>query len=170
MSRPDYGSTYQGQTSRVPPLFLAASDWTNLINNIVLSKKTASTPISSSTSESEFIAPHTDRERHLDLCTTLPFLGAPSEGPGLLHSKATCLVNESDFKVAISEKYSKLLQCFQGCATIALEIIKFHFDQGKMDSADILSKHIWKLIKPILFWQGNTMKILEKQNSPSNGE
>ena len=49
---------------------------------------------------------------------------------------------------------------------IASKIIGFYHIPGDDNPADILSKHwgyqqVWKLLNPLLFWQGNTLDLLE---------
>ena len=49
---------------------------------------------------------------------------------------------------------------------IAAKFISFHWKDGKSNPADILSKHwefatVWPLLKPILFWRGETATQLK---------
>ena len=49
---------------------------------------------------------------------------------------------------------------------IAAKYISFHWKDGKRNPADILSKHwefatVWPLLKPILFWRGETATQLK---------
>jgi hypothetical protein len=43
--------------------------------------------------------------------------------------------------------------------------MRFHHVRGKLNPANILSKHwdytsIWKVLKPLMFWQGNTKELV----------
>jgi hypothetical protein len=43
--------------------------------------------------------------------------------------------------------------------------MRFHHVRGKLNPADILSKHweytsIWKVLKPLMFWQGDTKELV----------
>jgi hypothetical protein len=43
--------------------------------------------------------------------------------------------------------------------------MRFHHVRGKPNPADILSKHwdytsIWKVLKPLMFWQGETKEFV----------
>jgi hypothetical protein len=43
--------------------------------------------------------------------------------------------------------------------------MRFHHVRGKLNPADILSKHwdytfIWNVLKPLMFWQGNTKELV----------
>jgi hypothetical protein len=52
------------------------------------------------------------------------------------------------------------------CEAIAAGIIGLYHILGEDNPADILSKHwgyqqMWKLMKPLLFWYGDTVNILD---------
>jgi hypothetical protein len=43
--------------------------------------------------------------------------------------------------------------------------LRFHHVRGKLNPADILSKHwdytsIWSVLKPLMFWQGDTKELV----------
>ena len=43
--------------------------------------------------------------------------------------------------------------------------MRFHHVRGKLNPADILSKHwdytsIWTVLKPLMFWQGDTKELV----------
>jgi hypothetical protein len=43
--------------------------------------------------------------------------------------------------------------------------MRFHHVRGKLNPADILSKHwdytsIWNVLKPLMFWQGDTKELV----------
>jgi hypothetical protein len=53
---------------------------------------------------------------------------------------------------------------------IAAKIIKFFHIDGKMNPADVLSKHTgyadsWPLIQPLLFWRGQPSVITDKKDT-----
>ena len=57
---------------------------------------------------------------------------------------------------------------------IAAKIVNFHFINGNINPADILSKHwsyrqIWDILQPLLFWQGDTGELLDKKPSTKRG-
>ena len=57
---------------------------------------------------------------------------------------------------------------------IAGKIIGFYHIAGEHNPADILSKHwgyqqVWKLLKPLLFWKGDTLDILKLTPGTENG-
>ena len=50
---------------------------------------------------------------------------------------------------------------------IAADIVLFHHVRSEVNPADILSKHwgftqVWKVLKPLLFWHGDTSEISEE--------
>ena len=51
---------------------------------------------------------------------------------------------------------------------VASKFIVLSFIEGSENPADILSKHwgyqqVWSLLQPILFWEGDTAKIVNKE-------
>jgi hypothetical protein len=51
---------------------------------------------------------------------------------------------------------------------VAAGVIRFAYILGEHNPADTLSKHwayqaVWPLIRPILFWSGDTMKIYDEE-------
>ena len=57
---------------------------------------------------------------------------------------------------------------------IAAGVVTFRFIQGKDNPADILTKRwgyqqVWGLLQPLLFWQGNTMDLLNKDREKKRG-
>ena len=131
--------------------------------------------VETATYGSEFVAARTCVEQIIDLRTTLRYLGVPIRGTSYMFGDNQSVVNSSSHPVAKLSKRHTMLSFHRVRAAVASGMVKFHFIHGKENPADILSKHwsyndVWKLLKPILFWQGDTMKILEEQISPSNGE
>ena len=48
--------------------------------------------------------------------------------------------------------------------SIAADVCRFHFLPGKHNPADIVSKHwsyncVWNLLRPLMFWYGDTADI-----------
>jgi hypothetical protein len=51
---------------------------------------------------------------------------------------------------------------------MAANVMAYHHINGALNPADILSKHcgyqqVWSLLQPFMFWQGDTMKLMELQ-------
>ena len=56
---------------------------------------------------------------------------------------------------------------------VASKMLQFHFIPGSHNPADILSKtwgyqQVWKLLKPLLFWEGDTADLIEDAVDESN--
>ena len=131
--------------------------------------------VETATYGSEFVAARTCVEQIIDLRTTLRYLGVPIRGTSYMFGDNQSVVNSASHPVAKLNKRHTMLSFHRVRAAVASGMVKFHFIEGKDNPADILSKHwsyndIWKLLKPILFWKGDTMKILEDQIPPPNGE
>jgi hypothetical protein len=71
--------------------------------------------------------------------------------------------------------HAKLHKCHMAssfhhvCEAIAAKIIGFYHVDGVRNPTDILSKHwgyqqVWKLLRPLLLWPGDTIEIHELEN------
>jgi len=75
-------------------------------------------------------------------------------------------VNSSAAVNAKLHKRHTMLSFHRVREAIAAGIQTYHFIPGNQNPADILSKawgytQVWPLMRPILFWQGDTMKALK---------
>ena len=55
------------------------------------------------------------------------------------------------------------------------KIVNFVHIDSKINPADMLSKHwgyqkVWPMLKPLLFYEGDTMGMLDETTIPTNGE
>ena len=96
-------------------------------------------------------------------CDTLEFLS---------ETRAICLGTTDQLLPALpsptppSPKDTILASYHQVREAIAAKYISFHWKDGKSNPADILSKHwefatVWPMLKPILFWRGETATQLK---------
>ena len=58
---------------------------------------------------------------------------------------------------------------------IAAGVTTFHHVSGDTNPADILSKHwdftsVWKQLKPVLFWKGDTADLIEDDKEEGDSE
>ena len=115
---------------------------------------------------SEYLSARTCVEQILYLRITLQYLGAPIR-------KLSCMFggNDSAFNSSMTpqgniHKSIASLYFYRVREAIAAKIASYYFISGKINPADNLSKHrahhcVWPTLKPLLFWNGDTMECLE---------
>ena len=128
------------------------------------SKKQAT--VETATYGSEFVAARTCVEQIIDLRTTLRYLGVPVNEKSYMFGDNKSVVDSSVKIHAKLHKRHNALSFHRVREAIASGFVTFHHVPGKVNPADILSKHwshndVWKLLRPLLFWQGNTANIPE---------
>ena len=74
------------------------------------------------------------------------------------------VVTSSTFPYSDLKKRCQILCYHRVREAIAAGILAFYFLRGEDNPADLLSKHwgyqaAWPLMKPLLFWKGDTMDI-----------
>ena len=139
----------------------------HLINKMPIdwfSKKQAT--VETATYGSEFVAARTCVEQAIDLRTTLRYLGVPIRMKSYMFGDNKSVVDSSITPHAKLHKRHTALSFHRVREAIAAKIIAFYHIAGEANPADILSKHwayssIWPLLKPLMFWQGDTLDILE---------
>ena len=77
------------------------------------------------------------------------------------------LVDSASIPTSTLSKKSTLASYHRVREAIAAGYLQFNSKDEKSDSADILSKHrefasIWPLLKPLLFWKGDTHELNDK--------
>ena len=127
--------------------------------------------VETATYGSEYVAARTCVEQVIDLRNTLRYLGVPIRGMSWMFGDNESVVNSSAQPHAKLHKRHTALSFHRVREAIAAGIVGFFHIPGECNPADILSKHwgyqqVWQLLKPLLFWQGDTMDI----NSQSPGE
>jgi hypothetical protein len=77
------------------------------------------------------------------------------------------VVNTASVPHARLQKRHVALSYHKVWEAVAAGIMRFHHVRGKLNvnPADILSKHwgytsIWKVLKPLMFWQGDTKELV----------
>ena len=134
------------------------------------SKKQAT--VETATYGSEFVAAHTCVEQIIDLRNTLWYLGVPIREKSYMFGDNESVVNSSMQVHAKLHKRHTMLSFHRVRETIAAGLVNFQFIPGKINPADILSKHwysqVWTRLKTLLFWHGDTANIMEQDDVPSN--
>ena len=129
------------------------------------SKKQATVELA--TYGSEFVAARIAVERIIDLRLTLRYLGVPLRVTDYLFGDNESVVTSSTLPHAKLHKRHTVLSFHRVREAIASNMIQFHHIPGSMNPADILSKHwgysqIWDVLKPILFWEGDTADLIKQ--------
>ena len=75
------------------------------------------------------------------------------------------VVDSATTPTAKLHKHHTALSFHHMCEAIAAKIVAFYHIDGVSNPADILSKHwgyqqIWKLLQPLMFWQGDTIDLV----------
>ena len=113
---------------------------------------------------SEFVAARTCVEQIIDLRNTLRYLGVPIRSKSYMFGDNKSVVDSSVKVHAKLHKRHTALSFHRVREAVASKIITFHHIAGADNPADILSKHwaysdVWKQLRPLLFWQGDTANL-----------
>jgi hypothetical protein len=122
--------------------------------------------VETATYGSEFSSARTCVEQILDLRITLRYLGVPLRKLSYMFGDNDSVVNSSMTPFGKIHKRHVALSFHRVREAIAAKIISYQFINGKINPADILSKHwahhnMWPTLKPLLFWKGDTMECLD---------
>ena len=122
--------------------------------------------VETATYESEFVAARTAVDQIIDIHTTLRYLGVPIRDKGYMFGDNRSVVTSSTIPNSTISKRHHLASYHQVREAIVAKYISFHWKDGKSNPADILSKHwefttVWPMLKPILFWRGETATQLK---------
>jgi hypothetical protein len=131
------------------------------------SKKQAT--VETATYGSEYVAARTCVEQIMDLRLTLRYLGVPIRSRSYMFGDNKTVVESSIRPHAKLHKRHMALSFHRVREAIAAGIVGFYHVDGVLNPADILSKHwgyqqVWKLLRPLLFWPGDTLDILELES------
>jgi hypothetical protein len=127
------------------------------------SKKQAT--VETATYGSEFIAARTCVDQIVDLRSYIRYLGVPVNGYSYMIGDNKMVIDGATFPHAKLHKWHNALSFHRVCGAVASDMLKSFFIDGEFNPADILSKHwgyqqIWRTLQPLLFWQGDTAKLL----------
>ena len=98
----------------------------------------------------------------MDLRTTLRYLGVPVEGPTYMFGDNKSVVDRSSIPSYKLHKRHMILSLHRIREAIASKMVTFIHIPGLSNPADILSKiwgyqQVWRVLQPLLFWEGDTM-------------
>ena len=122
--------------------------------------------VETATYGSEFVAARTAVDQIIDIQTTLRYLGVPIRDMSYMFGDNKSVVTSSTIPNSTISKRHHLASYHRVREAIAAKFISFHWKDGKSNPADILSKHwefatVWPMLKPILFWRGETATQLK---------
>ena len=128
------------------------------------SKKQAT--VETATYGSEFVAARTVVEKLIELRLVLRYLGVPLRDTDYMFGDNRSVVDSSTLPHAKLHKRHNALSFHRVREAIASKVVQFYHIPGIINPADILSKHwgyaqIWDVLKPILFWEGDTSELLK---------
>ena len=130
--------------------------------------------VETATFGSEFTAARTAVDQIIDLRTTLRYLGVPVNTKSYMFGDNQAAVTNSSIPHSSLNKRHNALSYHRVREMIAAKILGYYWIDGKLNPADITSKHwtypqIWLLLKPTLFYSGNTSDLLiTEENSDEN--
>ena len=130
--------------------------------------------VETSTFGSEFVAARTATEQIMDLRLTLRYMGVPV-GRSIMFGDNESVIKNSTLPNSRLMKRHMALSYHRVREAIVAKILSFHHIPGKENPADILSKHwgyqqIWDLLRPLLFWKGDTKDCINYDVNQDKGE
>jgi hypothetical protein len=118
---------------------------------------------------SEFTAARIVFDQIIDLRTTLNtrFLGVPVNANSYMFGDNQSAVANSTLPHSSLNKQHNALAYHHVRETIAAKVLGYYWIDGKNNPADVVSKHwgyqqVWQLLKPLLFYSGNTFNLVEE--------
>ena len=123
--------------------------------------------VATATFGSEFVAAMITTDQIIDLRYTLMYLGVPVRSKSYMFGDNKSVVDSASIPTSTLSKKSTLASYHRVREAIAAGCIQINWKDGKSNPADILSKHwefanIWPLLKPLLFWKGDTNELNAK--------
>ncbi len=120
--------------------------------------------VETATYGSEFIAGKTAVDQIIDIRTTLRLMGVPIKGKTMMFGDNKSVITSSTIPHSQVNKHNLMLAYHRVREAVAAGIVRFYHIDGTVNPADILSKHwgfqqVWPLLKPLLFWAGETKDI-----------
>ena len=117
--------------------------------------------VETATYGSEFVAARIATDQIIDLRYTLMYLGVPVTSERYMFGDNKSVVDSASIPTSTLSKKSTLASYHRVREAIAAGYLQFNWKDGKSNPSDILSKHwevanIWPLLKPLLFWKGDT--------------
>jgi hypothetical protein len=124
--------------------------------------------VETATYGSEFIAGRITVDQLTDIRTTLRYLGVHVHDKAYMFGDNESMVMSCKFPHSKLHKRHNALSFHRVREAIASGMVSIHHIPGSMNPADILSKHwsytkVWPMLRPLLFWEGDTGTCEEGQ-------
>ena len=131
--------------------------------------------VETATYGSEFIAARTCVEHIVDLRNYLRYLGVPIREQSYMFGDNKTVIDGSTIPHAKLHKRHNALSFHRVREAVASGMLFMYYMPGDINPADILSKHwgyqqIWKILQPLLFYQGDTADLLKETRLQADGE
>jgi hypothetical protein len=128
--------------------------------------------VETATYGSEFVSARTATEQIIGNRAAFRYLGVSVVGPTYLFGDNRSVVDSATIPHSSLSKRHVALSFHRVREAIAANVIRFMWIDSKDNPADILSKHwgyqqIWEVLRPILFWHGDTQGIPVTHGSSS---
>ena len=128
--------------------------------------------VETATFGSEFTAARIAVDQIIDLRTTLRYLGVPVQKKSFMFGDNQAVVQNSSIPHSSLNKRHNALAYHRVREMIAAKILGYYWIDGKSNPADIVSKHwsypqVWHLLKPVLFYSGDTSILLKSDIDPT---
>ena len=131
--------------------------------------------VETATYGSEFVSAKTAVQQIVGLRIMLRYLGVPIRGPTRLFGDNGSVVTSATIPHSPLKKRHHALSYHYTREAVAAQIVDMHHIPGKLNPSDILSKHwgysqVWPILRAVLFWQGDTAKLLDEEQNKTNDQ
>jgi len=124
--------------------------------------------VETATYGSEFVAARQATEQIMDIRHLMRDMGIPIDGPAWLFGDNNSVITSSTIPSSMLNKRHNALSYHRVRSAMAAGIMYFCYVKSTENIADVLTKFLpfakfWHLIRPFLFWKGDTSKIPEDE-------
>jgi hypothetical protein len=123
--------------------------------------------VETATYGSEFTVARIAVDQQIDIRLTLRYMGVPLDGKAWAFGDNESVVTSSTVPHSKLGKRHNALNYHRVREAIAAKIVAFVHIPGKLNIADVLSKHwmhatVWPMLQALLFWPGDTAELLDE--------
>ena len=123
--------------------------------------------VETATYGSEFTVARIGVDQQIDIRLTLRYMGVPLDGKAWAFGDNESVVTSSTVPHSRLGKRHNALNYHRVREAIAAKIVAFVHVPGKLNIADVLSKHwmhatVWPMLQALLFWPGDTAELLDE--------